>query len=365
MTEPEPLEFVGLNEVRFHGRKLLYFSGCDYLRLARDPRLKKAAHAALDKYGLSVAASRITTGNHRIYGQLETSLAKFFTSESATLVPDGYFAPIVAAQALADEYTHVFLDEFAHGALRDAARMFNGPIKTFKHKDVSDLKRQLSGCGKNSLPIILTDGLFGHDGSVAPLRAYLKILPRNGLLLVDDAHGAGVIGATGKGSLEYEKVSRQRVIQCATLSKGFGAYGGVILGPGTLRKKVLAHGRAFIGTTPLPLPLAGAVLKAVEILKREPGRRKRLAQNTVYIRKGLRTAGWEIPDQPGPMVRLPAMEKPGIQKLRTQMLEAGIYPPFLKYGSTSGNGYFRIIVSSEHTRGHLDKLLHVIAEFKR
>src|SRR5579863_5050484 len=286
MTEPEPLEFIGLNEVRFRGRKLLYFSGCDYLRLARDPRLEKAAHAALDRHGLSVAASRITTGNHRIYGQLEDVLAKFFASDSAVLVPDGYFAPIVAAQALAEEYTHVFLDELAHGALRDAARMFNGPTKVFKHKDISDLKHQISECDKNSRPIILTDGLFGHDGSVAPLRAYLKILPRNGLLLVDDAHGAGVIGGTGKGSLEHEGVSRQRIVQCATLSKGLGAYGGVILASDVLRKKIVTQSRPFFGTTPLPPPLAGAVLKAVEILKREPGRRKRLAQNQAYIRRG-------------------------------------------------------------------------------
>ena len=365
MTEPEPLEFIGLNEVRFHGRNLLYFSGCDYLRLARDPRLEKAAHTALDRHGLSVAASRITTGNHRIYGQLEDALATFFASDSAVLVPDGYFAPIVAAQALANDYTHVFIDELAHGALRDAARMFDGPAKTFKHKDISDLQNHLSRCDGNSRPIILTDGLFGHDGSVAPLRKYLKILPRNGLLLVDDAHGAGVIGATGKGSLEHEGVSRQRIVQCATLSKGFGAYGGVILASGALRKKIVACGRPFIGTTPLPPPLAGAALKAVEILKREPGRRKRLAQNLSYIRRGLCAAGWDIPDQPGPMVRLPALEKPQASELRARLLKAGIYPPFLKYGNASKNGYFRIIVSSEHTREHLNKLLRVLADGKR
>ena len=364
MNEPEPLEFVGVNEVRLDGRRLLYFSGCDYLRLARDPRLVRAAQSTLKKHGLSVAASRVTTGNHKFYGMLEAALAKFFASEAAVVVPDGYFAPIVAAQALAGEYTQVFIDEFAHGALRDAARMFDRPTVQFKHKDCGDLAAKLSRCGHGSRPIVLTDGLFGHDGSVAPLREYLKILPKDGLLIVDDAHGAGVIGASGKGSLEHEGVSRQRIVQCATLSKGFGAYGGVILGSRALREKILERSRPFTGTTPLPLPLAGAAMEAIKILKREPGRRKRLAQNQAYVRRELRTAGWNVSDEPGPMIRLPAMEEVQNKKLRERLRAAGIYPPFLKYGNTSAPGYFRLIISSEHTQRQLDKLARVLVDFR-
>ena len=365
MHEPEPLEFVGVNEVRLRGRKLLYFSGCDYLRLARDPRLVREAGITLQKYGLSVAASRVTTGNHKIYLTLESALAKFFASETAVVVPDGYFAPIVAAQALARDYSHVFIDEFAHGALRDAARMFDCTITPFKHKDAADLRRLIAQCGPASRPIVLTDGLFGHDGSVAPLREYLTILPKNGLLLVDDAHGAGTIGATGKGSLEYEGVKRQRVVQCATLSKAFGAYGGVILGSSALRKRILERSRPFTGTTPLPLPLAGAALEALKLLKREPDRRKRLKENQTHVRNALRAAGWEIADAPGPMIRLPAMKESLNAKLRARLLKAGIYPPFLKYGNTSSGGSFRFIISSEHTRAQLDKVIALLTDFRR
>ena len=363
MTEPEPLEFIGTNEVRLGRRNLLYFSGCDYLRLARDPRLIKAAHAALKQHGLSVAASRITTGNHKIYGLLEAALAKFFAVEDAVVVPDGYFAPIVAAQALAGDYTHAFIDELAHGALRDASRMFEIPAKQFKHKDTAHLARLMARCGRGARPIILTDGLFGHDGSVAPLREYLKILPARGLMLVDDAHGLGVIGAKGKGSLEYEGVGRQRIVQCGTLSKGFGAYGGVILASRALRKKILANSRTFAGTTALPLPLAGAALKAIEILRQEPERRKRLIQNLAYIRPRARTAGWDVPDTPGPMMRLPALTERENQRLKSRLLAAGIYPPYLKYGNASATGYFRFIISSEHTQAQLDKVISVLARF--
>ena len=362
MTEPEPLQFVGDNEVRLHGRRLDYFSGCDYFRLARDPRLAAAAKTALSAHGLNVAASRRTTGNHKIYAQLEAALAGFFGAEAALVLPDGYFAPLAVTQALADEFTHAFIDELAHGALVDAARMLDCPVKPFGHRDAAGLARRLSKCGRNAQPIILTDGMFSHDGSVAPLRAYLKILPARGMILVDDAHGAGVMGATGKGALEHAGVSRHRIIQCATLSKAFGAYGGVVLASRPLREKILARSRAFVGTTPLPPPLAGAALAALKILRREPARRKKLFQNLFHVRTQLRTAGWDVSETPGPIVRLPELEATQVGDLTTRLLAAGMYPPFLKYGGATG--IFRFVIASEHTRAQLDNLIAVLAAFK-
>ena len=121
------------------------------------------------------------------------------------------------------------MDERAHPALLDAANQLNCPVLKFKHRDADDFARAVARCGRGARPMALTDGMFSHDGSVAPLRAYLKILPRDGLLLVDDAHGAGVLGKTGKGTPEFEKVSRRQIIQCITLSKAFGVYGGAVL----------------------------------------------------------------------------------------------------------------------------------------
>jgi 8-amino-7-oxononanoate synthase len=364
MTEPDALQFVGENEVRLRRRTLLYFSGCDYFRLARDPRLAAAAKKSLREHGLNVAASRRTTGNHKIYGRLEKELATFFSAEAALILPDGYLAPVAAAQALAGEFTHALLDEFAHGALVDAARMLDCPVKSFRHRDAASVAKLVSKCGRNARPIILTDGMFAHDGSVAPLRAYLKLLPPHGVILVDDAHGVGVLGETGEGSLELEGVGRQRIIQCATLSKAFGVYGGVVMGSYALRGKILAHGRSFIGTTPLPPPLAGAALAALKILRSEPARRKRLFQNLWFVRKKLRAAGWEILETQGPVVRLPPMMEEKVGELKKRLLAAGIYPPFLKYSSASAEGIFRFVISSEHSRAQLDRLIFVLAGFK-
>jgi 7-keto-8-aminopelargonate synthetase-like enzyme len=361
MTEAEPLQFAGVNEVRLGRRRLVYFSGCDYFRLARDPRVARAAIISLKRNGLSVAASRRTTGNHPIYAQLEAALAKFFDAEAALILPDGYFAPLAAAQGLAGEFTLALVDESAHGALVDASRMFGCPVKRFKHRDPASLAKLIAKGGPQSKPVIVTDGMFSHDGSVAPLREYLKLLPAQGRLFVDDAHGVGILGATGRGSLEHEGVDRKRIIQCATLSKAFGTYGGVVLGTRELRDKIMERSWVFIGTTPLPPPLAGAALAALNILKHDAARRKRLRQNTAFVRARLRAGGWEIIDTPGPIVRLPAVDEATTGKLKARLLAAGIYPPFLKYGNTATQGFFRIVVASEHTPRQLEKLVSALA----
>ena len=359
---PAPLEFIGQNELCFRGRTLVNFSGCDYFRLARDPRLATAAKKTLAATGLNVSASRLTTGNREIYLQLEAALAKFFKSEAALILSDGYLAPLAAAQALAGEFTHAFIDERAHNALLDAARMLDCPVKKFPHRDAAALKKLLVKCGRNARPIILTDGMFSYDGAVAPLRAYLKILPRSGIMLVDDAHGVGVVGATGKGALEHEGVSRERVIQCGTLSKAFGAFGGVVLSSCALREKILVRSRSFVGTTPLPPPLAGAALASLKILHRDTARREKLFANLSWLRKKLRAAGWEIFETPGPVVRLPDLSDVEVERLKKSLLAAGIYPPFVKYGAAA-RGTFRFVVSSGHTRAQLQNLATVLEKF--
>lgn len=364
MSEAAPLQSAGVNKLRLNRRTLVHFSGCDYFRLSQHPKVIQAAHSSLTKEGLSVAASRRTTGNHPIYARLETKLATFFGADTALVLPDGYLAPIAVTQVLAGEVTHALIDEFAHGALVDAARMPDCPVIKFNHRNADNLAKAIVKCGRNARPLVLTDGLFSHDGSVAPLREYLKHLPRNGMILVDDAHGVGVLGATGKGSLEHEGVSRDRIIQCATLSKAFGVYGGVVLAKRALREKILERSRSFIGTTPLPLPLAGAALASLDILQRDRSRRKSLFNNLTRVRKALRAAGWETAETPGPIIRLPAMNETESNVLKKHLLRAGIYPPFLKYGSSSATGFFRLVISSGHTEAQLNQLISVLVAFK-
>ena len=364
MTALEPLQQIGRTRIRWRGRELTYFSGCDYFRMAQHPAVLQAVGEGLKKFGLNVAASRLTTGHHKIYELLEEQLAGFLQAEDALLVSTGYLTGIIVAQALAGTFSHALLDERAHPALQDAAHHLGCPIVKFKHRDAEDFARTAGRCGKGACPIVLTDGMFSHDGSVAPLKAYLKILPRDGMILVDDAHGAGVLGKNGRGTPEHENVSRRQIIQCITLSKAFGVFGGAILVTRELRENILKRSPAFIGSTPLPPPLANAALASLKICRlRGSALRRRLTANAKYVRDALTQAGFRSPDMPGPIIPIHTKSESESLALKKHLLAAGILPPFLKYPGGDANGYFRFVISSEHSRAHLDTLVNTLQSF--
>ncbi len=363
MIEPAPLLQINRTYVRFRNRRLSYFSGCDYLRLAHHPRVLAALRAGAQKYGLNVAASRLTTGNHVLYGELERSLANFFGAPDVLLVSSGYVTNLVVAQALAGKFSHVLLDEESHSSLTDAARYFDCPVLHFKHCDPEDLARSVRRCGPGTRLMVLTDGLFARDGSVAPLADYLSALPKDAWVLVDDAHGAGVLGRSGQGSLELAGVSRRRIIQTTTLSKAFGAYGGAILGSVSLRRRVLEQSRLFIGSTPLPLPLANAALESIRILKTDRGLRARLSANTKFVKDSLNNTGIRLPQTPAPIIALPPATPNENARLSRRLLRADIYPPFIRYPGGPAGGYWRFVISSEHTRAQLENLVKALREY--
>jgi 7-keto-8-aminopelargonate synthetase-like enzyme len=365
MIEPAPLQQIDRTFVRVGERRLSYFSGCDYFRLASHPRVQMAMQSGLKKFGLNVAASRLTTGNHALYGQLEKELASFFGAESALLISTGYLTNLIVAQALAASFSHVLLDDKAHPSLADAAQVFDCPVLRFKSRHVQDALRAAKRCGPGSKLILLTDGMFARDGSAAPLREYQRALPRDTRFLVDDAHGAGVLGRTGRGIPEHAGVGRSRVIQTITLSKAFGAYGGAILYDRALRQKILDRSQMFIGSTPLPLPLANAALCAVQILKSNSAHRRRLYRNSNYVKNALWKAGFPLPNAPGPIICVPELSASANRALTNALLNAGIYPPFIKYPGGPANGYFRFVICSEHSREQLNNLLNVLRSVRR
>ncbi len=361
MIEPAPLQQVDRTYVRFQGRKLSYFSGCDYFRLASHPEVSRAVQNGARKFGLNVAASRLTTGNHVLYGQLEQRLARFFAAPDALLVSSGYVTNLVVAQALAGSFSHALLDEESHPSLADAAQILECPVLRFRHLEPESVASSVHRCGPGARLLLLTDGMFSHNGSAAPLAEYLKILPRDAMMLVDDAHAAGVLGRTGRGSLEHAGVGRRRIIQTITLSKAIGVFGGAILGTYSLRRRIVERSHMFVGSTPPPLPLANGALRAVEILSRDKSLGRRLRHNTKYLKGALRAAGLRLADHPGPIVALVPANPRTAAALSTTLLTAGIYPPLIKYPGGPSQGYFRFVVSSEHTREQLDRLIGVLA----
>jgi 7-keto-8-aminopelargonate synthetase-like enzyme len=361
MTEPSPLQQTDRTYVRLRNRKLSYFSGCDYFRMASDPQILAAVEKGLKQYGLNVAASRLTTGNHALYGELERALSHFFDAESALLTGAGYITNLIVCQALAGKFSHALIDERAHPSLSDASRFLDCPILRFRHRDVSDFQRAVKRCGPEARLLLLTDGLFSHDGSAAPLKDYHRILPRDAMMLVDDAHGAGVLGKTGKGTLEHAGLSRKRVIQTITLSKAFGTYGGAILSSRAFRRVILDRSGLFIGHTPLPLPLANAALRSVQILQSDRSRLARLRKNSQFVKDAVAGTGHQNIATPGPIVAVTPRSKTETKNLNAALQDAGIFPPLIHYPTAPTAGYFRFVISSEHTPKQLKTLVSVLA----
>jgi len=357
----EPLQQVERTFVLRQGRKLSYFGGCDYFRLSSHPAVLKALRTGLEQFGLTVAASRKTTGNHSLYEKLESALATFFGVDAAVLVSNGYVANLVATQALEGEFTHALIDERAHGSLLDAAGLLGCPIRRFKHLDPADASRVARATGHRARLLLLTDGLFSHSGQVAPLGEYLRLLPNRTLLLVDDAHGAGTLGRHGRGTMEHMGVSDERIIQVMTLSKAFGVYGGAVLGSRRLRDRVVSRSRLFTGNTPLPLPLANAALTALRIVRTDTRMRRRLMENMRQLTTALGGCGIPLLNGPGPIVSVEPRDARQAESLRRRLLAHGIHPPLIRYPGGPASGYFRFAISSEHSAEQLGTLARCLA----
>lgn len=358
MSLATPLQQVDRTFVLSHGRKLIYFGGCDYFRLASHPQVLRALREGAEKFGLNVAASRSTTGNHALFGQLEKELAKFFGVERAALLSTGYATNFAFTQTFSDGFTHALMDGRSHGSLRDAAEFLIFPVLTFRYRDTGDFFRVLKSCGKPVRPLVLTDGMFSHDGSLAPLREYLDALPPRAVLLVDDAHGAGTLGQSGKGTPEMCGVRDNRLVQTISLSKAFGVYGGAVLGAAEMIDAIQEKSRVFNGNTPLPLPLVNAALTSLKILKTDGALRARLNANTNRIKGRLGSAGLPITDNQSPVVSVVPRNTADALRLRRKLLQAGIFPSLIRYANAGA--YFRFAISSEHTGQQLDKLAEAL-----
>lgn len=361
----EPLQQVDRTYVLHRGRRLSYFAGCDYYRMASHPDVVKAVHTGLDTLGLNVAASRKTTGNHSLYGELEKRLARFFQAESAILVSSGYMTNLAVGQALAGEFTHAVIDGRSHGCLFDAARILGCPVHEFKHRDANSARQAVRQAGRSAKVLLLTDGLFSHSGMVAPLDEYLRILPKSVTLLVDDAHSGGILGRHGRGTPEHLGVSTERIVQTITLSKAFGVYGGAVLGSQLVRRRIIERSRLFIGNTPLPLPLVAGILTSLELVRSKPDFPKRLMANTRRVKDALAAAGLSLHDGPGPIVPVTPRDDRDAARLKKALLAAGIYPPYINYLGGPRDAYFRFVISSEHTREQLDSLIAVLVQHLR
>ena len=361
MSLPEAIQPDGATHVRWRGRRLVYFGGCDYYRLAQHPTLLKVHSRAAARDGLGTGASRMTTGNHPSHSELESALVKFFGNETAIVVGNGYLANLALGQAAAGRFDAAFIDEQAHMSLRDAAQFLGCPVVRYRHCDADDLAKRLSRRAAKRVAV-MTDGVFGATGRIAPLAGLAKRLPRSATLWIDDAHGAGVLGDRLRGTAEHCGLANRRVIQSVVFSKALGSFGGAIIGPRWLRSALLDGNHVVTGSSSLPSGLAKATLASLGLLRARPGLAKRLRRNTAFVKERLLAAGLPAGDTALPVFSLECPRKKAAS-MRRQLLATGIYPSCIRYPTGSDGAFYRFAISSEHARAQLELLVAALSGY--
>ena len=344
-----------------NGRRCDYFCGCGYLGLQDNPRVTAAASEVLAQYGLSTATSRGGYGEHPVYTELEKQACAFFGCERLLYFASGYMGASILVQADMHAHDHFFIDESAHFSLWDAAALSNRPTTPFKHLNAPSLAEKLHAeLQSGARPVLLTDGLFPISGEIAPLPEYLALLhPLNGRLLVDDAHAVGVLGVTGRGSLEHFGIDDPACQSTATFNKALGGFGGFICGAKKTLDRIEQNSRILIGSSPPPLPAAAASAKALEVIRESPGLLAYLRRNIYQARAGLNELGWDLPESPSPILCLDGRAGVDLLKLRNELFAAGIAVEYVtNYPSTPAGGAIRLAVFASHTPAQVERLLH-------
>lgn len=342
------------NRIAIDGVPLVSFAGCNYLGLAHDARVLDAVRDATTRYGLSTSASRETSGNTPIHETLERTLIEFLggtdSASDGVLVPDGYTANLAAAQALSPTHHTAVIDERAHASLADAASCAGMRIARYKHADAEDLARVLASTEDRA--VVMTDGVFTTDGRVAPIRELLAALRAGDRLLIDDCHGLAVLGDRGQGLCAHAGVPVADIVLTTTLAKGLGGGGGIVIADRTLINRVREHAHAYICTTPVSPLVAAGTMRALEILRDEPDRLRRLTENARLLRIALDS---ERAD-PTPICALPVADRETGERFASAIRDAGLYVPLMAYPGGPTPWYLRASVTSEHTEADLEML---------
>ncbi|MDX1682304.1 MAG: 8-amino-7-oxononanoate synthase [Phycisphaeraceae bacterium] len=355
------------------GRRLVNFASNDYLALAGDPRLARAASEAARVYGTGAGASRLVTGSQPVHGALERRWAAYKHDEAALLCPTGFMANLAVVTGLAGEGDLVCLDKLDHASLIDAARLSGATVRVYPHRRPDKLERLLAE-HQDEAPearrLVVTDGVFSMDGDVADLPALADLAEaHDAILVVDEAHGTGVLGEGGRGLAEAQGVSDRVPVSVATASKALGGLGGLVSGPQVVIDTLVNHARSFIYTTGA-MPIQAAVIgAALTLVEEEPDRRQRLAERARAVRQRLAATevGGEIDPDPAivtPIVPLIVGEADRALALATHLGEAGLLAPAIRPPTVApDSSRIRISLRADHTDRHIDQLVEAVAEW--
>ena len=349
-------------EVRVGEDTLLSFCSNDYLGLANDPRVIAAFQQGAERYGVGAGASHLVSGHSRVHHVLEEELAAFVGAERALLFSTGYMANLGVMSALTDRNDTIFEDRLNHASLIDAARLARAKVTRYPHADVDRLARVLAHAPAPKL--ITTDAVFSMDGDIAPLGELSTLASRHDArLLVDDAHGLGVLGNNGRGTLEHLDLPlKSPLILMGTLGKALGVFGAFVAGEEELIETLIQRARTYIYTTALPPAVAEAVRASLRIVQEEGWRRERLQALIAQFRAGAERLGLVLLPSPTPIQPVVAGTADAALRMSQHLRQQSILVPAIRPPTVpEGSSRLRVTFSAAHEPAHVDRLLDALS----
>ncbi|SDB97478.1 8-amino-7-oxononanoate synthase [Shouchella lonarensis] len=349
-------------EMVVEGERQLVFSSNNYLGLAGDSRLVAAAENALQAFGVGSSGSRLTTGHTTWHKKLEETLAAFKQTEAALLFSSGYLANIGVLSSLPTQQDVIFSDQFNHASIIDGCRLSKAKTVVYRHVDMDDLEEKLAQATTYERRFIVTDGVFSMDGTIAPLDQTMQLAERyDAFVIVDDAHGTGVLGEHGRGTCAYFQVKPHVLI--GTLSKAVGAEGGYVAGSRALIDFLRNHARSFIFQTSLPPAICAAADAALEIIAHDEEKRHRLAKNAREIRTRLQELGYTVYGDNTPIIPVIIGATDQAVRVAKQLQDVGIYAPAIRPPTVpDGESRIRLTVTADHCDAHIAHLITTFQE---
>ena len=347
--------------VRVDGREYLSFCSNDYLGLAADPRIAAAAADAIRQFGLGAGASHLVSGHHRVHDNLERALASFVGLPRALLFSAGYLANLAVVTVLAGRSSDVFADRLNHASLNDAMILSRARCKRYSHCDIASLEILLERSDAAN-KLVITDAVFSMDGDIAPLPDIARMCERYGAwLVVDDAHGFGLLGPSGRGALAHFGLDSPHIAYVGTLGKAAGVSGAFVAGSEQLVELLIQRARAYIYTTASPPALAAALVKSVELMQAEDWRRQRLVDLSARIARNLKLRRWRLLPSKTAIQPLIVGENSETLALSDALASAGILVPAIRPPTVpKGSARLRISLSAAHTDADVDLLIETL-----
>ena len=349
------------------GRRVLNLCSNNYLGLANDPRLAEAARRAIETHGIGPAAVRTIAGTMDLHLELERRLATFKGVEAAITFQSGFNANLATIPALVGKGDFIFSDELNHASIIDGARLSRAEIVRYAHNDPADLRRVIEATPATGRRLIVTDGVFSMDGDIAPLPAIYEVAREHDILLmVDDAHGEGVLGKGGRGIVDHFGLHGKVDIEVGTMSKAFGVVGGVVAGKQIIIDWLRQRARPFLFSSAMTVPDVAACLASVDILEHSTELVERLWHNAEFFKREMRALGFDTGLTQTPIVPVMLGEAPLAQAFSRALFEAGVFAMAIGFPTVpKGKARIRVMSSAAHSQSDLEQALAAFEQVGR